>query len=33
VVTHLGVGLSDVVYADAILRNAEVADLGIELPR
>ena len=33
VVTHLGVGLSDVVYADAILRNAEAADLGIELPR
>jgi len=33
VVTHLGVGLSDVVYADAILRNAEAADLGLELPR
>jgi alanine dehydrogenase len=33
VVTHLGVGLSDVVYADAILRNAEAADLGTELPR
>ena len=33
VVTHLGVGLNDVVYADAILRNAEAADLGTELPR
>ena len=33
VVTHLGVGLSDVVYADAILRAAEAADLGVELPR
>lgn len=33
VVSHLGVGLSDVVYADAILRNAEAADLGVELPR
>ena len=33
VVTHLGVGLSDVVYADAILRAAAAADLGIELPR
>ena len=33
VVTHLGVGLSDVVYADAILRTAEAADLGVELPR
>ncbi len=33
VVTHLGVGLSDVVFADAILRNAEAAGLGVELPR
>lgn len=33
VVTHLGVGLSDVVFADAILRNAEAAGLGVQLPR
>lgn len=33
VVTHLGVGLSDVIYADAILRSAEAAGLGIELAR
>jgi ornithine cyclodeaminase/alanine dehydrogenase-like protein (mu-crystallin family) len=33
VVTHLGVGLSDVVFADAILRSAEAADLGVRLPR
>ncbi len=33
VVTHLGVGLSDVVFADAILRIAEAADLGVQLPR
>ncbi len=32
-VTHLGAGLSDVVFADAILRAAEAADLGVELPR
>ncbi len=33
VVTHLGVGLSDVVFADAILRSAEAAGLGVQLPR
>jgi len=33
VVAHLGVGLSDVVYAEAILRAAEAAGLGVELPR
>jgi ornithine cyclodeaminase/alanine dehydrogenase len=33
VVTHLGVGLADVVFADAILRAAERAGLGLELPR
>ena len=33
VVTHLGVGLSDIVFADAILRAAEAAGLGVELPR
>lgn len=33
VVTHLGVGLSDVVFADAILRTAEAAGLGVQLPR
>ena len=33
VVTHLGVGLSDVVFADAILRNASALDLGVELAR
>ncbi|MBI3745770.1 MAG: ornithine cyclodeaminase family protein [Chloroflexi bacterium] len=33
VVAHLGVGLSDVVYADAILRAAEARDLGVVLPR
>jgi ornithine cyclodeaminase/alanine dehydrogenase-like protein (mu-crystallin family) len=33
VVTHLGVGLSDVVFGDAILRAAESAGLGVELPR
>jgi alanine dehydrogenase len=33
VVSHLGVGLSDVVYADAILHAAAAADLGVELPR
>ena len=33
VVTHLGVGLADVVFADAILRSAESAGLGVELPR
>jgi len=33
VVTHLGVGLADLVFADAILRTAELAGLGLELPR
>jgi ornithine cyclodeaminase/alanine dehydrogenase-like protein (mu-crystallin family) len=32
VVTHLGVGLADLVFADAILRRAEAAGLGILLP-
>jgi len=33
VVTHLGVGLADVVFGDAILRRAQSAGLGIELGR
>jgi ornithine cyclodeaminase/alanine dehydrogenase-like protein (mu-crystallin family) len=33
VVTHLGVGLADVVFADAIVRRAETAGLGTRLPR
>lgn len=33
VVTHLGVGLADVVFADAIVRRAAAAGLGIPLPR
>ena len=33
VVTHLGVGLADVVFADAILRRAEELGLGTLLPR
>lgn len=33
VVTHLGVGLADVVFADAILARAAEAELGLELPR
>ena len=33
VVTHLGVGLADVVFGDAILRRAREAGLGVELPR
>ena len=33
VVTHLGVGLADVVFADAIVRRAEAAALGTMLPR
>ena len=33
VVTHLGVGLADVVFGDAILRAAEQRGLGILLPR
>lgn len=31
VVTHLGVGLADVVFADAIVRRAEADDLGVLL--
>lgn len=31
VVTHLGVGLADVVFADAIVRRAEVAGLGMAI--
>lgn len=33
VVTHLGVGLTDLVFADAIVRSAEAAGLGTVLPR
>jgi ornithine cyclodeaminase/alanine dehydrogenase-like protein (mu-crystallin family) len=33
VVTHLGVGLADVVFADAITREAERRGLGVLLPR
>jgi ornithine cyclodeaminase/alanine dehydrogenase-like protein (mu-crystallin family) len=33
VVTHLGVGLADVVFGDAIVRRAIAAGLGVELPR
>jgi ornithine cyclodeaminase/alanine dehydrogenase-like protein (mu-crystallin family) len=33
VVTHLGVGLADVVFAGAILARAATGGLGIELPR
>lgn len=33
VVTHLGVGLADVVFADAIVRAAMAKGLGVELPR
>jgi ornithine cyclodeaminase/alanine dehydrogenase-like protein (mu-crystallin family) len=33
VVTHLGVGLADVVFADAIVRRAEAAGLGRRLDR
>ncbi len=32
-VTHLGVGLADVVFADAIRRRAEELGAGMELPR
>jgi len=32
-VTHLGVGLADVVFGDAILREAESRDIGTILPR
>jgi ornithine cyclodeaminase/alanine dehydrogenase-like protein (mu-crystallin family) len=33
VATHLGVGLADLIFADAIIRAAEAAGLGHELPR
>jgi ornithine cyclodeaminase/alanine dehydrogenase-like protein (mu-crystallin family) len=33
VVTHLGVGLADVVFGSAILRRAQTTGLGVELPR
>jgi ornithine cyclodeaminase/alanine dehydrogenase-like protein (mu-crystallin family) len=33
VVTHLGVGLADVLFGDAILRRARELGLGVELPR
>jgi ornithine cyclodeaminase/alanine dehydrogenase-like protein (mu-crystallin family) len=33
VVTHLGVGLADVIFADAIVRAAVAMGLGVELPR
>jgi ornithine cyclodeaminase/alanine dehydrogenase-like protein (mu-crystallin family) len=33
VVSHLGVGLADVVFGDAIVRRAEALGLGVELPR
>lgn len=33
VVTHLGVGLADLVFADAIVRDASRRGLGVELPR
>jgi ornithine cyclodeaminase/alanine dehydrogenase len=32
-VTHLGVGLADVVFADAVLRTAEASGIGTVLPR
>ena len=32
VVTHLGVGLADVIFADAIVRRAEAAGIGTMLP-
>ncbi len=32
-VTHLGVGLSDVVFGSAVLRAATESGLGIALPR
>jgi ornithine cyclodeaminase/alanine dehydrogenase-like protein (mu-crystallin family) len=32
-VSHLGVGLADVIFADAILRRAEALGIGMELPR
>jgi ornithine cyclodeaminase/alanine dehydrogenase-like protein (mu-crystallin family) len=33
VVTHLGVGLADLVFADSIVRRADELGLGVELPR
>jgi len=33
VITHLGVGLADVVFGDALLRSAETLGLGTILPR
>jgi ornithine cyclodeaminase/alanine dehydrogenase-like protein (mu-crystallin family) len=33
VVSHLGVGLADLVFADAIVRRADALGLGVELPR
>jgi ornithine cyclodeaminase/alanine dehydrogenase-like protein (mu-crystallin family) len=33
VITHLGVGLADLVFADAIVRSALAMGLGTELPR
>jgi ornithine cyclodeaminase/alanine dehydrogenase len=33
VITHLGVGLADIVFADAILKAAEQLDAGVLLPR
>ena len=32
-VTHLGVGLADVVFGDAILRAAAARGLGTPIPR
>jgi ornithine cyclodeaminase/alanine dehydrogenase-like protein (mu-crystallin family) len=33
VVTHLGVGLADLVFADAVLARAAASGLGVDLPR
>ena len=33
VITHLGVGLADLVFADAIIRTATAAGRGTTLPR
>jgi ornithine cyclodeaminase/alanine dehydrogenase len=33
VATHLGVGLADLVFADAIVRRADELGLGVDLPR
>ena len=32
-VTHLGVGLADLVFGDAIVRGAAAHDIGLVLPR